>query len=485
MSDLKRIIIVGSGLAANMTAAALALNLGDAAQITLIGSEEAPASDLFYGSVTAPNAYNFLVGLGISEPRLMLQSETAFSLGTHYADWPCKSGGWVQSHHLPLPVLEGVPFHHYLTKRREALEPYLVSSSAAARGVFAHPPEDARLPLSRAEYGFLFSPNSLAGMIAASSASRSVQRVTGEVAAMEHHNHQITSIKLTDGTELIGDLFVDCTGADRQLISKLGSQFEGARRLKAVLSRGTISQLGAAVRTITAYDFGWQSNTPLQGAVDRLTVFDPSEEAAAISAHSATPAQTCDIELGQLASAWIGNCVAIGHAAALDEPLTPAPMMLLQRDIERLLDLIPVSEDMYMESKEYNRRFNDDVSNARLFQRTLFETGLLPQTSYWQNAISAPASEKLTRKLTQFESRGIHVLYDLEPFNQEDWSILHYGMGRMPRRYDRQVDKVAPEQVERQLAGLKQSIASMTAKMPPHHVYMNGLKKYLEKQNHA
>ena len=53
-----------------------------------------------------------------------------------------------------------------------------------------------------------------------------------------------------------------------------------------------------------------------------------------------------------------------------------------------------------------------------------------------------PPHEKLAQKIAQFESRGVLVAFDLEPFNTEDWTILHHGMGRRPARYDRMADRI-------------------------------------------
>ena len=70
----------------------------------------------------------------------------------------------------------------------------------------------------------------------------------------------------------------------------------------------------------------------------------------------------------------MGNCVAIGHAAEVQEPVTHAPMLLLQREIERLLTLVPCSGDMSVERREFNRQSADDFTHAEIFNRALFET---------------------------------------------------------------------------------------------------------------
>ena len=65
------------------------------------------------------------------------------------------------------------------------------------------------------------------------------------------------------------------------------------------------------------------------------------------------------------------------------------------------------------------------------------------ESAYWRAARETPPHETLAQiKLDQFASRGVLAAFDLEPLNAEDWTILHFGMGRRPARYDRIADRV-------------------------------------------
>jgi len=183
--------------------------------------------------------------------------------------------------------------------------------------------------------------------------------------------------------------------------------------------------------------------------------------------------------LGRRSTAWVGNCVAIGHAAGVVEPLSQAPMLLLQRDIERLLSLLPFSSDMSVERREFNRQSADDYTHAEIFNRALFETQPVADTPYWRAAREEPMHEKLAQKIVQFESRGVLVSFDLEPFNAEDWTILHYGMGRRPARHDRVADRAAETDVRRFLTSMRRDIENLARTLPTHHDYMAGLIRYL------
>lgn len=470
--------IYGDGFAAQTTAAACAAQLGQAARIVLIEPGRDPVDDLFYGDVSAPTAYDFFRTIGLDEQTLVSHSRTTFSYGTRFEDWPGVSKAWVQSYHLPLPVLSGVTLQHLLTARNEALDPYLVSSQAAQRGVFAHPPSDPGSPLSRAEYGYHFAVSDLTRLLRAFNANQPIKHMRGEIDQVAIQEGDISSLTLKDGSVVEADLYIDCSGAGGRLVRDVGAQFTSGRSLSAMQTFDPVDQIDGACRVIASDRQGWRSQTPLQGGIKSLKIraaSDPERD------------QSDEIvaTLGHLDVAWRGNCVAIGHAAWMLEPLTPAPMMLLQRDVERLLELVPVSSDSAVEAREFNRRFIDDVAHVTAFHRAMFETSEMPSSRYWQEAIAEPVSQKLERKLTQFKNRGVFVRYDLEPFNEEDWAILYSGMGIRPQRYDRRADALDKAETERQLSGLKSAIAQLVGKMPPQHIYMVNLKRYLEKQKHG
>jgi tryptophan halogenase len=471
------IAICGAGLAAYMTAAALSRHLPPDCRLTLIITDENPAADILYGSVTSPSAYNFNLSIGLSEPDLIRSGNTAFSWGTHYQAWGEGGRNWIQGFQLPLPVLGGVQFHQYLISRgNEALEPYLVSALAARQGAFAHPPETDGHSLARAEYGYQFSPTAYSEAMSSVIDRSRLSVIVAAITGIDCLADSIRQVRLSDAQSISADLFIDCTGPDAALIGRLGAEMINGKVLGAVLSETPAKALGSATRVLMGQAFGWQAVTPLQDASAKLTVYAVEDEAAALAAHGPVDVGTQTV-LGRRSAAWIGNCVAIGQAAAVVDPLTPAPLMLLQRDVERLLALIPVSPDMAMERREFNRQFANDHDHADLFHSALLASPPADAGAYWQAGKSS--DERLDRKIAQFLSRGVLVSYDLEPFTPEDWLILHYGMGRQPERHDRLADAPPDNQVRTYLSDMRTRIEAAARSLPDHHSYMVNLKRYL------
>jgi tryptophan halogenase len=482
-APIGHIVICGGGLTAHLAAAALSRQLPRSIQISWVKSRDSRDTDLFYGGVTSPSAYSFNLSAGLTEPRLILETNTAFSWGTRFVDWGADRRSWVQCFHLPFPIVGGLQFHQHLLRLGVGdLDPLLLPATAARRGVFAHPLEKTAKLLSRAEYGYQFDPYSYREQFAGCAISSGVQVVTVDISDVECREGNVVALRLADGRSLTGDLFVDCTGPDARLLTQLGVAAPQGRQLKAMLSHRTDGKLGPACRIVAAHEFGWQSETSLQRGCARLTVYAPETESTALAAHAAAPVHQGEITVGRRDFAWQGNCVALGHAAGVIEPLTHAPMLMLQREIERLLTLIPVSRDMSVERREFNRQSAADHLHTEDFHRALFETQPSFQTGYWLAARAVPMHETLAIKLTQFASRGLLVAFDLEPFNAEDWTIQHFGMGRRATRYDRIADQQPMAEIRASLDNMSRDIEKLVTSMPSHGDYMANLIRYLKQK---
>ncbi len=433
-------------------------------------------TDLLYGSVTGPLAYGFNLAAGMDERQLVLDSDAAFSWGTRYVGWGA-GRSWMQAFALPFPVIDGVVFHQYLALTGAGgVDPFVAGVQAARRGVFVHPPREAggQHPLARAEYGYQVDPADYADAFAAARPAGRVEAVDGAFAAVEVADGRIAGIRMDDGRVVTADLYVDASGPAALLLSALGVPVPEGRRIGMGV-RDEANADEAPLRTVTATPLGWQAVTPLRGRALRSSVYAPDRP------DDGAFDRRVEATLGWRAQAWVGNCVAIGQAAGVVEPLTPAPMLLLERDIERLLTLIPVGDDATIEAAEYNRRFADDYDHADLFQRAFFAVDGLPNEPYWEAARADPVPEKLARKLTLFDDRGLLVAYDLEPFHPEDWIILHLGMGRRPRRHDRLADRADKTQVAQFLTGMAREIERALETLPPARVYRAQLEQYLRK----
>ena len=480
---IQTLTLCGGGLSLWMTAAALSRSLPDTIKITIVEMDPEPVEDAFYGQILPPEAYAFHLSIGLSEPELLLNTETTFALGTHVRDWAGRGQSWVQVFHQPLLILDGVPLAKLIQQTPDrSLQDTLISAQAVLHGVFAHPPEDPEHPLSRAEYGYAFAPRELTALYKAVSLKRSIHLIRAGVDQIDRNSAGITALTLSDGQRVSADLFIECSGPDAVLQPTTSSGRESGRTLHALISHIGGAPLGAPARTVLSGEHGWQSEVALRSGISRITICHPDSESHARTVHDVDPDSNATFHLGYIDAAWTSNYIAIGQTASAFEPITTAPIKLLLRDIERLINLFPVTSDMRIEAQEYNRLFREDVCHADIFNQAHFALPDLPHAPYWQSASASPQHPKLSRKLVQYESRGHLVAYDHEPFDDVDWAVLHDGLGRKPKRRDPLASLAEPAMVQAKLESLEQSIQSAIGKMPPHSIYMSKFLSYLHRK---
>jgi tryptophan halogenase len=238
-----KIIIYGDGLAGQLAATALLKALPKETDIILLGTQADAKTDIFYGSVTSPSIYDFFLSLGISEPEVLLNTSTSFSLGTQYEAWGADNRSWTQSFHTPLPLFGTVGFHHYLKRLSNAaskpfaLSDYIMSVQAAEKGVFAHPPEGQKIPLATVKYGYHFHPFEWVEFLSQRLKPSRIKEKKGSVKELNIENGRIISLTLADGQQIDSDLVIDCGGQDSiisQALSETNAHhWQGQRRLKA------------------------------------------------------------------------------------------------------------------------------------------------------------------------------------------------------------------------------------------------------------
>lgn len=457
-----RLVVVGNSFAASQCVAVLTKELPNSFEIVWVRPTEKAKSDEMYGSITSPEAYKFNINVNCNEPDLLLKTATSFSFGTGFVEWGHHKRQWMQCFHLPFPVEAGVSFHHFMTRHGANITDYLISAQAAIHGRFAHPPTDnPNSALSRAEYGYHFDPIEWSELFYDYVKKQEVNIIESDVTSVQLEDGNIAAITLNKGAKITADLFVDCSGAHSCLLSELNGKRHIQRHVQATRSRQDVAHTGPSYRQVRGKLDGWESITPLQNC--NLHFSQKILDGDILEGYT-------QYTLGHNTKAWIGNCVGIGHSAYMLEPVTHGPYVMLMRDIERLLELVPLGGSLELERKEYNRRYSNDIEHGLLFHKALYHE---------QYDIGYTFCEKLERKLTQFSHRGIVVSFDFEPFNVQDWIILHAGLARRPSNYDQMANQVSEDDMAEKLISIRKGMVHLAKQMPPHHLYITKLKQHL------
>ncbi len=141
---MKRVLIVGAGIDAWMTAAALATATKGLAEVVVAETGPPPA-----GRIAAlPSLSGLHARLGLSDEALTTTARARPRLAARY-------GATIEPFGETGLAIDGVAFHHYwlAAGRPGPLSDWSLAAQAAARGRFAPPSPDPRSPLSTLGYG--------------------------------------------------------------------------------------------------------------------------------------------------------------------------------------------------------------------------------------------------------------------------------------------------------------------------------------------
>ena len=183
---------------------------------------------------------------------------------------------------------------------------------------------------------------------------------------------------------------------------------------------------------------------------------------------------------GRRVHAWRRNCVAIGDAACVFDPLHFVDLHAVQVGLVHLLPLFPVAADFSVERDEYNQNVRAAFERLREFQGAHYHLGRYgkaanPEWEFWRQARAAPISAELTHKIDAFRARGEPVHYEDEAFTIDDWQSLFIGHGVIPETHDPAVDRTSPEQLRAELRSIQAFIHKKVEEQRTHSEYLQSV----------
>jgi tryptophan halogenase len=274
---ISRIVIVGGGSAGWMAAAMLAKTFGKSPgganyDLTLVESDD--IGTVGVGEATIPAILAFNRALGLDEDEFVRETKATFKLGILFRDWREKGHSYVHPFGALGTDMDGVGFHHFWMRLaglnpdadfgRFSLETAALLENRFGRGF------QAGAPLN---YAFQFDAGLYAAYLRRYAEARGVRRRQGTIVEVRQHPESgfVRSVRLDDGQEVEGDLFVDCSGFRGLLIEQTmaagfedWSQWLPCNRAAAVACEPAPSRSAALTPyTISAaLESGWQWRTP-------------------------------------------------------------------------------------------------------------------------------------------------------------------------------------------------------------------------------
>ena len=232
---------------------------------------------------------------------------------------------------------------------------------------------------------------------------------------------------------------------------------------------------------IRAQPTGWMSLAASQVCVHVQQAFssDLLSEARALEAAANASLQSVMIRErhpGRRLRAWEKNCVALGEAACVFDPLHFVDLHAVQVGLVHLLHLFPVHADFSVERDEYNQNVRSAFERMRDFQGAHYQLnryGLADAPSpFWRRARAAGVSAELAHKIDTFRARGETVHYEDEAFTIDDWQALFIGHGVIPETWDPAVDRTEPAVLSSELRRIQDFIRQKVETQRSHPAYL-------------
>jgi tryptophan halogenase len=487
----RRIVIVGGGTAGWMTAAAMARFCLPGMSVTLVESDEIGIVGV--GEATIPTIALFNQSLGIDEAEFLAATGGTYKLGIAFDGWGNPDEAYVHAFGLVGSALGVVPFHHYWLRGRKLgiakqLGHYILHTIAIAGNRFAHVERPQGSVLPPLPYAFHFDANLYAKFLRCFAEKRGAVRQEGKIVAVERNqqNGDVAAVLLANGSRVEGDLFVDCSGFRGLLIEQeLETGFEDwsewlqcDRAIAVPCAR--VAPLIPLTRVI-ARSAGWQWRIPLQHRIGNGHVFSSrrisEDEAAAtllanLDGEAMAEPRTIRFTPGIRRKSWVRNVVAIGLSSGFIEPLESTSIHVIQTAINRLLELLPVSEISDATRDDFNARTRFEMERIRDFVILHYHANQRAGEPFWDELRTMQIPEPLKHKIDLFRSSArVTASFD-ELFDARAWIQVLIGQNFIPETYHPIADLLPEPRLKEFLDGLERSHLQEVSRWPEHGAFV-------------
>ncbi len=482
------IVIVGSGTAGWMTAAALSKVLGPAYSIRLVESEEIGIVGV--GEATIPMIKLYNNALDLDENQFVRDTKGSFKLGIEFVNWGKLGDSYIHGFGKIGQDLGLVPFYQYWLKMQRLgkaapLDDYSINTVAARHDRFMRASADRpNSPLADIAYAYHFDAALYARFLRGYAEARGVRRTEGKVVGVEQHpdNGFVTAITLDSGERIGGQLFVDCSGFRGLLIEQTlqTGYVDWTHWLpcdRAVAAPCALTGTLTPYTRSTAREAGWQWRIPLQHRVGNGYVFSSrfisEDEATAtllknLEGELLAEPRTLRFVTGKRKKFWNRNVVAIGLASGFMEPLESTSIHLIQSSIARLTAFFPHAGFDQTDIDEFNLHSDFEFDRIRDFLILHYHATERDDTPFWDYCRTMDVPESLTRKMDLFRANGRIFRDANELFAEASWVQVMYGQGLRPRGWHGLVDAVPDEKILAYMRNIQGVIANCIRVMPTH-----------------
>jgi tryptophan halogenase len=252
-------------------------------------------------------------------------------------------------------------------------------------------------------------------------------------------NEFLKSIKLSNGQVVDGDLFFDCSGFSRVLMSKTKNKWisykDNLPNNSALTFSDTINSRTVKFETLSeTMNSGWMWKIPLQqrhgcGYVrcDDFQNYDKSvEEIEKKLGYSIEPIKDIKFEAGKLEKTWYNNIVAIGLSSNFLEPLQATNIHISILSLQTFIGCFSkTKEDIYSECvrNKYNTYMTKLIEDYRDLVQMHYMAGR-NDTPYWKTIKNELKITDKNKEYLEISKYRTLTLLDVEHMHgTAGWSV--------------------------------------------------------------
>ena len=495
------IVVIGDGVAGAMAATFLARALPRETHVIQVLAVDGDDHSLGpFGPVEAstPSSRLFHSEIGLSDDDLARHGKASFALGLAASGWSSSAATFFLPFGDQGAPLSGVAFHQLAARlraagRRVRLGDFSTASLMAQAGRFESPSDDPASPLSTYSFGHQVERSRYAAVLRDQAMAKGAVFSPCKVRRVEAGDDGLLGAAiLENGDRVTGDLFIDASGPAAIAIGTLRqSSFVSWEKF---LPCNRAIELAVADPTppspyshAAALPFGWRRTVPANGTRGEALIYSSDaadrQQAEDTLARSISSAPTSldftssSFTSGRRADSWVANCVAIGAASCVLEPLACQSMLLVEQSLRRLLRLFPSHGATGVEAREYNRETSQELDRTRDFVVARYALNGRVGEPLWDAARNADRPIELEQKLALYRSRGRIPLIDGDLFDESEYAALLDEMGVRAERYDVRADSFTREQLDQFLSRIRHAIIASIAPLPLHGDYLASLQR--------
>ncbi len=472
---VKRIVIAGGGVAGWLAAAALARKTRCRVLVLEHGGRDDSLGIPMPIEATLPSAIELHQRLGLDEPNLHRASAASFSLGRAISGWRTGAPAFHPYGETGAP-LGPISFHHLAQRLRADgqminFANYALAALCAQTERFARPAGDPHSVLWTMDFGLHVETAGYRDALKSDAMLHGATTVDGKVASLDlDDSGLIDAIMLEGGQRVEGDLFLDCGGPTASLIGKIpGSSFDDwshwLRCDAALICAAPQDTPPLPYVAVAAHPAGWRSTMGTRSRSSEVVLCARAE----VAKFDGTP---YPVAQGRQSSLWRGNCLAIGGAAAVIDPVACTQLHLAGKAISRLLSLFPRDRACAIEAAEYNRQTGEELENVRDFAILHYFANGRVGDPFWDDCRTMEIPDRLAYRIALYKSVGRIAQYDEESFEPSDWIAMFEAMGVQPRRHDIMADALPAARIADHFAQIRAVMLKAVAALPSHAEYI-------------